>query len=189
MSELKQQEKDLSEMAAPSPLLTKYREAIALLEAEEAKLQAQLNELLRTRGTLAPISEAKLRVLTQEADVALSRGKVPEADKKKEEQESIRQHAADLNREIEQASNRLQEIAGEKEKIANRVFTELYPKIQTACFEAIEGLVDLLDTSWALIQEYSQDTGAKISGYHRQNLVPPPMGKTRFLRERFARWF
>ncbi len=189
MEEQNWQKRELSKMSAHDFLMAKYQERIATLQGEENKLEGHLAQLLRTRAELGPVSEAKVRVLSGKYDVALSRGKASEADKKNEEIETVKQHSADINRGVEQASTRLQEIAEEKKKIANSVFTELYPEIQAFCFHAIEALIDLLDATFAGLQEFSQETGARLSGYHRRNLIPPPLGKTRFLLDRLSKWF
>lgn len=182
-----QDEADLSKMSTFDFLMAEFDKRTSPLREEE--LQVQLSELLRTGEALTPISEAKIKVLLTEKDVALSKGDLSKSAHKEEEIREVQRHTEDLQGQIDQARERLEAISEQKKRIAADVLDTCFLKIRSYCWAEAERFIDLLDNTFAGLQQYESQTGAHLSFQrHRNGLIPLPYGPTRHLASRLRKW-
>jgi type IV secretory pathway VirB4 component len=155
---------------------------------EENGLQVELEKLEKEQEQSA-INEAKIGVLSREAEALLAVMDADGWEKKRAEIEKVKQRQREVVNLISKGGERLKVIGAEKTRIANEVLTNVYPEIQARCLAEEEALINFLESVLKDLHEFAGETGATVRQVYREGLVPMPIGKTRALRGRFDEFF
>ena len=186
--DLKSQDEDEEEDGVYDLLAKEFEEKTSGLMAEEDSLGEELRELEKEQEQSA-INEAKIGVLSREAEALLAVMDADGWEKKRAEIEKIKQRQREVVDLIFKGGERLKVIGAEKVRIANDVLAALYPEIQAECFEKEEALITFLESVLEDLNQFAGETGCTIRQVYREELVPMRIGKTRALRGRFDDFF
>ena len=182
------QEEEEEEEDIYTLLMDEFQERTSKLTAEEDSLQKDLSGLEAERGK-SSVNEAKIAVLTREAEDLLAVNDVAGSESKMAEVEKIKRHQAEVINSISLKAERLKVIRVEKTRISDLVLNDLYPQIEAQSLEEDEAYIASKESILSDLYEFAEQTGASIMARHRDSLIPRPTGKSRRLRERFDEWF
>jgi hypothetical protein len=197
IAQVRQSVQGLLELIVQNFLIDEYKNRTCELDAEDAGLETEWRILSESREALAPITEAKVRVLQRLADDQMALGDTAESRQKQEEASGVQEKFDAVLDRIEQVHARRVAIVEAKRSIARGIFGEVYPSLPIASFAVIECALDILDGFRAGMFKYQTLTGLEPSSLRDRALVrsshieklTPNGAVGRQLAYRLAEWF
>ena len=174
-----------------------YKKQTVALDAEDSGLQAEWEVLSESRSRLAPITEAKSRVLQRETDDRTAQADTEGAERKRQEAVELRRNFDGITERIQQIESRRAAIVKDKRRIAHAVFQEGYPSLPISTFAVLESVLDLFDgckqgmftfQTLAGLDPKSLGESPLIKNFHIEKLIPG-QAAGRQLAYRLAEWF
>lgn len=169
-------------------LMREFEERTSSLTTEENLLRKELEGLEDERAKFA-VDEARIGVLSREAETLLSVCDAKGWEERGGEIHKIKDHQKQIIDSISQKSERLKVIQAEKTRISNEVLAVLFPEIRDVCLGKEEELIEFLEGILDSFYKFGEETGATVRQFYREGLVPLPIGVTRPLRARFDEFF
>jgi chaperonin cofactor prefoldin len=175
-------------------LVKEYQARIQPLDEEGNKLIAEEKVLRAKLDDLRPVTQAKLKLLDDDATRLMAAGKKKESEAKRQQAPELQRSVKEMEARIESITPQWEMIEERKKEMARKLFNQIYPLLPESTHSVISSLCDLLDALWEGILNYQRMTGtgdhrySLIRQFHREQLVPTDFGQ-RELSQRVDNWF
>jgi hypothetical protein len=171
-------------------LFAEYAARIENLLHEEKELRIELERLAESSPDLLARAEAQVRILQRAYDEKVAAEGVAAAEEIQRQIEAVAANRDKLAGRAETIHQRIEAIAKERIGVANRTLYVVYPTIQRFAHQALRAYLDVLDSCGELLDEFSRESGCRISAFqHHNSLRPFAHGKGREIFERLRAWY
>ncbi len=179
------------QQALVQTLFTRLEEATASSRKEAAAKAGEAATLRASHAKLCGRVEAQSRVLAREIDVAVAGGDDTQAAGKRAEIKQLTDNLADILARANAAEHRLHEIVQEQQQLTREVSEKSFEEIRRALVSVQQGMVALLDGTWAGIERYAEQSGLPglVSETRRVDLTARERGEEKPLFYRLLHWF
>lgn len=182
--------RELTRAVLSTALNEAYQKRVAGLNLESRPLANELQVIEKNCAELRPRLEARHRIFERQIDELLAAGDDGAAAAKRAEMEEEGKGLCQLAEKIDALATRLNAIAEEEGRLAQKVFTEAFPLFPLATFAVIAATIELLDALKAGMYQFAEATGIQVRRPWLEQLIPSTMpGSDHKLYARMREWF